>query len=148
MGIVYKGTNTVNGKIYVGKTELTLIQRVRKHVAVRKHPRQVVQRAIAKYGAESFMWEILEEVPNEMLGTVEKRWIASLNATQKEVGYNRAEGGEGGRRTLPDTQETRNKKSLGMLGKRNSAGPRRPMSETHRKALSSAMMGNTNAKRK
>src|SRR5260370_223614 len=133
MGVVYKATNTVNGKIYVGKTILTLALRMQKHVAVRKRPRQVIQQAIAKYGPSNFIWEILETVPNELLDAAERRWITVLNATHKDVGYNRSEGGDGGRRSLPDSPETRRKKSLGMLGKQNAKGVkgtrRKPMSE-------------------
>jgi group I intron endonuclease len=144
MGIIYKATNVINGKIYVGKTTLVLAKRVQKHVAVRKRPRQVVHLAIAKYGAENFSWDVLETVPNEMLDDAEKRWIASLNTTVKEIGYNRSTGGDGGHRSEPDSLETRRKKSLGMMGKQNAKGShdrRKPMSQAHKDAIALAMKG-------
>jgi len=77
------------------------------------------------------------------LNSAEIKWIALLGSTKKEVGYNRSIGGDGGRSGFKDSPETRRKKSLGMLGKRNALGngKRREMSDEHRKAISIAMQG-------
>lgn len=145
MGIIYKATNQLNGKIYVGKTTLTLEQRRKKHQAVRNAPRQVFQAALVKYGFDAFHWEILENIPDSELDAAEMRWIAELNATDPARGYNRSVGGDGGRRGFTDTPEVRKKKAQGMLGNQNakktSDAPRRALSAAHKAALSAAMVG-------
>lgn len=135
MGLVYKVVNRVNGKVYVGKTTKTLAARRVDHLAIRVG-RQVFQHALAKYGADNFAWEVLEEVPNEFLNDAERRWITALDATNEKLGYNRSLGGDGGQRTVPDSLETRRKKALGMIGNSNACGSRKtPMTEAHKRAI-------------
>jgi len=142
VGLIYKAVNNINGKIYVGKTTLPLCQRIKKHQAFGSRPVGVFQLSLAKYGFTNFSWEILEEIPDYMLDKVEIQWIAKLNSTNETIGYNRSIGGDGGRKEFKDSEETRRKKSLGMLGNKNSVGHRvNPMTEGHRKAISKAMIG-------
>ncbi len=85
--IIYKTTNKVNGKFYVGKDE-------------RNEPTYlgsglILNRAIEKYGKENFEKEIIETCSNKKeLSEREIFWISELSATT--VGYNIALGGAGG----------------------------------------------------
>lgn len=143
MGLIYRATNIVNGKIYVGKTTVSLKKRMNRHKALALQPCQVFHLALAKHGLTSFTWEVLEECHNDMLNEAETKWIALLNSCNTTVGYNRTLGGDGGSvaGTRKDSEEVRRKKSLGMMGKRNSTGLRVPRSEEHKKAISLSMSG-------
>ncbi len=86
--IVYKTTNLINGKIYVGKDE-------------GRNPGylgsgDILKKAIEKYGKENFKKEILEICNiQEQLCEREKFWIKKLDARNPEIGYNIMEGGQG-----------------------------------------------------
>ena len=60
MGSIYKITNTVNGKAYIGQTihdaEKT---RIRDHLNGTGNGSRLVRRAINKYGKDAFTYEIL-----------------------------------------------------------------------------------------
>lgn len=85
---VYKTTNKVNGKFYIGKQASNSNWYLGSGKALKN--------AINKYGRENFVKEILEECSSlEELAEREKFWIDKLDAIEK--GYNIAEGGNGGR---------------------------------------------------
>ena len=91
-GVVYKITNTRNGKPYVGQTTRPIKERFREHARCRK---SLIGKAIRKYGAENFTFEVLEECENaEQLNEREIFWIAELNCKSPN-GYNISDGGEG-----------------------------------------------------
>lgn len=87
--IIYKTTNLVNGKIYIGKDS-------------KNDPEYLgsglyLINAIKKYGKENFFKEILETCNSEIdLNEREKYWISIYNSKDRSVGYNLAEGGSGG----------------------------------------------------
>lgn len=97
-GIIYKITNKVNGKSYIGQTRYTLEFRWRQHI--HKKDNTYFHNAIRKYGAENFNAEIIEEVDVSKLDEREIFYIAKYN-TFKE-GYNLTIGGDGNRRLLLD----------------------------------------------
>ena len=86
---IYKITNLVNNKWYIGKHN-------------GKDPSymgsgKLLKRAIQKHGIEKFKKEILEECKNlQQLNEREKHWISQTNATTDPLSYNLADGGEGG----------------------------------------------------
>lgn len=90
-GYVYKMTNILNNKIYVGK---------RKSVVFDEQywgGGKIITSAVRKYGKESFTREILEWCSSKtQLDERERFWIAELHARDLNIGYNLAEGGEGG----------------------------------------------------
>ena len=73
-----------------------------------------LQRALKKYGVDSFTWELLEEVPKENLNEREKYYIEKYDSFYND--YNSTLGGEGclGREV---TQSTRDKIKTTLTGK-------------------------------
>lgn len=113
MGIVYKVTNNVNGKIYVGVTRRTLDQRKREHKSrAGSGSKNPFHSAIRKYGWDAMRWEILESgVSLEELPLREAHWIKYLDCkTCGRGGYNRTDGG-GGTSGMKVSDETREKLS-------------------------------------
>lgn len=98
MGIVYKATNTVSGKIYIGKTIRTLEFRIQEHYssAKRKAYNSSFLYALQKYAKENFTWEVLFESDDESsLFNKEIELIQYYNSRNSDVGYNLTNGGEG-----------------------------------------------------
>jgi group I intron endonuclease len=88
-GIIYKTTNLINGKIYVGQDKNCNPNY--------KGSGILLHRAISKYGWDNFVKEILEVCHSkEELNDREKFWIKELDARDKTVGYNISAGGSGG----------------------------------------------------
>jgi group I intron endonuclease len=85
--IVYKTTNLINGKFYIGKDA--------KNKKSYLGSGSILNQAIKKYGKENFIKETLEVCNNlEHLADREIYWIEKLNAV--ELGYNLTNGGTGG----------------------------------------------------
>lgn len=85
---VYKITNTINGKIYIGQTT-----NFRKRVsdyrnAHKKKATQPITKAITEHGPENFTIEILEECAPSELTELENRYIAYYRETSPEMCYN------------------------------------------------------------
>ena len=97
-GIIYKITNKVNGKSYIGQTRYTMEFRWRQHQ--HKKDNTYFHNAIHRYGVDNFKIEILEECNVEDLNSREIFYIAKFN-TFKD-GYNLTIGGDGNRRLLLD----------------------------------------------
>ena len=100
MGFIYKITNKINGKFYIGKTILTEPQRWQQHLYYAQNNQKekdcpYLCNAILTYGKENFIREIIEEVDNSKLSERERFWIKELNATNPSIGYNLSKGGDG-----------------------------------------------------
>lgn len=85
---IYKTTNIVNGKSYIGKYAGKKSTYLGSGIALKK--------AIDKYGKDSFVREVIEECNNLIhLSDREKYWIEKLNAVNSPNYYNMTEGGDG-----------------------------------------------------
>lgn len=73
---VYRITNLVNGKCYIGSA-INLVKRKESHF--RKSTNIHLFYAINKYGKENFLWEVLEECSKENLIEQEQFWIDQYN---------------------------------------------------------------------
>ena len=95
MAYIYKITNAINQKSYIGKTEQRNPEnRWKEHQRENKKPRsssRTLYRALNKYGIENFIFTILEETnePNKR----EKYYIQYFNTYHN--GYNETLGGDG-----------------------------------------------------
>jgi group I intron endonuclease len=96
---VYKITNLVNGKIYIGKTS-DVNARWKKHIKIAENKEekayQYIHRSINKYGAENFSIEKIEDNLTEPESfDREIFWIKILDSKNPDVGMNLTDGGEG-----------------------------------------------------
>jgi group I intron endonuclease len=120
---VYKLTNKVNGKVYVGKSN-NPSERLIRHFSTAKtgsdqnHKYQLIHKAIAKYGKENFVFKILEECMSEQIAyEQEMAWIEKLKSNDRKFGYNQNEGGLGGH---TPNEDVRQQISASLTGRINS----------------------------
>ena len=96
-GFIYKITNDINDKVYVGKTTLSSIdKRFVEHIkdSKKEHKeKRPLYAAMNKYGVEHFSVSLIEEVPLINLEEREQFWINYYNSY--ETGYNATLGGDG-----------------------------------------------------
>ena len=96
IGYIYKITNRINGKSYVGKTTKTALERWEEHLRESRMGRsenRPLYKAIRKYGSDEFIVETLEEVDLENLSERETYWIEYFHTYTD--GYNATAGGDG-----------------------------------------------------
>lgn len=89
---IYKYTNTLNNKVYVGQTTSTPEKRAKKNGKGYIHCKHFYS-AILKYGWLSFKLEILEQVDSNVADEREQFYIKFFNSTNPEFGYNLDLGG-------------------------------------------------------
>lgn len=124
MHVVYKHTNKINGKAYIGYTGNDLIDEPVKlmesrwyshtHVAFKKTKRKIsntaISRAIRKYGSGDDAWEheVLEVVSTRKEGLKREIVLIALHETfiDQNKGYNMTPGGEGMTDLNPEAKET------------------------------------------
>ena len=93
-GRIYIIRNTVNKKVYVGQTKVSLKLRFQNHLSAARHGKDyIIGKAIRKYGEDKFYIELLEECTKEELNAREKYWISYFNSTNNKCGYNMSIGG-------------------------------------------------------
>lgn len=86
---IYKITNLVNSKIYIGLTTKSYIKRFKTHLKNSEILDYALYRAIRKYGKDNFKIEVVEECDSiEELIKREAFWIKSLNSMNPNIGYN------------------------------------------------------------
>ena len=93
-GRIYIIRNTINSKVYIGQTKVSLKLRFQNHLSAARNGKDyVIGKAIRKYGEENFYIELLEECTIEELNEREKYWISYFNSTNNKFGYNISIGG-------------------------------------------------------
>jgi len=137
---IYKCTNNVNGKVYIGYTRKSLEKRITEHKSNSKKGSQyLLHKAIQKYGMNAFDWEIIFESKdkNYVLQEMEFYFIKEYNSYfETNCGYNMTYGGQGGMTDRTHTEETKNKLKFArnkrqiepMLGKTHSDESKNKMS--------------------
>lgn len=97
MGYIYKITNKVNGKVYVGQTNRDIPTRWAEHLYYSHNPNRgynsILHSAIRKYGDDSFYVEEIEECSTDQLEERERYWIKAYGSAVS--GYNSSLGGKG-----------------------------------------------------
>lgn len=93
MYLIYKYTNSVNGKVYIGQTSKTLEERAQANGRNYRECRRFYN-AIQKYSWDAFTPEVLESVETaEDANAREQYYIALYRSTDPEYGYNLDSGG-------------------------------------------------------
>jgi len=131
---VYKITNKINGKIYVGQSH--------KKRSMYLGSGNLIKAAVNKYGKENFIKEWIDQaLTQEELDKKEIYWIKNLNAQDKNIGYNIADGGWN---AFTMNDETKKKISETLKGKyvgENAFRKGIKLSEEHKLAISEANKG-------
>lgn len=112
MGLIYKYTNIINNKTYIGQTRQSLEERHKKHLQQSKNnPIDCFHRAIKKYGIENFTKEIVEDdIPNDKLNEREIYWISYFDSYYiSGRGYNMTKGGQWGDFSPKNSRKSRPK---------------------------------------
>lgn len=89
---VYKFTNTINGKIYIGSS-VDVRRRICHHLRQLKngnHNNQHLLSAWRKYGEEAFTCEIIILAEPKDLLTFEQKFMDEYKSSDKHFGYNKA----------------------------------------------------------
>lgn len=99
-GYIYKITNKINGRIYIGQTTNSFKRRYAGNLPERTGNKEL-RADIEKYGIEHF--DIIEEYEiaysAEELDALEAKYILEFDTVNPEHGYNRREGGLHGKYT-------------------------------------------------
>lgn len=92
---IYKITNNINGKIYIGQTIGTVKNRFDEHCRSSKC-NTPIDKSIKKYGRDNFLVETIIETDSiDELNELEIFYIDKYNSTDKSIGYNICKGGKG-----------------------------------------------------
>ena len=83
---VYKITNKINNKVYIGRS-INILERWKAHRLNAGRLTTLISKALAKYGIENFIFEVLEECKEEQLHNREQYWIDYYNSLNPN-GYN------------------------------------------------------------
>lgn len=96
---IYKITNSVNGKVYIGQTIKDIRIRFKEHIkSSSAESSYKLPRAIYKYGANSFSIELIETSKTKMnADDLERFYILHFKSQSDDFGYNIAPGGQGRR---------------------------------------------------
>lgn len=89
MGYIYKITNLINSKRYIGRTTAhNPIRRWTEHKSkANRNPRTPIEFAIKKYGSQNFKFEIIKKSYNKSLPNLETKNILEHNSLSPN-GYN------------------------------------------------------------
>jgi len=87
---IYKITNIISGKIYIGCAS-NIRTRINGHLyALRRdrHKNSYLQKAWTKYGEKNFIFEMIEKCDITNLHAKEHYWVNELNCLDRSIGYN------------------------------------------------------------
>ena len=93
-GFIYIIRNTINNKVYIGQTKVSVETRWQEHLRHAKYGDQVINRAMRKYGVNKFYIETLEICDINIIDYREMYYIDLYDSTNKSKGYNVSIGGK------------------------------------------------------
>lgn len=127
MWSIYKITNKINGKSYIGQTSQKVEDRWNEHKRGKTSKNSPLKRAIEKYGWDNFTKEVIDTAETfEEAAEKEIYWIeyykTCILVHGKNCGYNLSRGGEGVFVITPEQEKIavalwNNKRSLTEIGK-------------------------------
>jgi group I intron endonuclease len=128
--IIYKITNLINNRIYIGQTIKKIRARWRSHCYSKN---TYIGRAINLYGKDNFKIEEIDKAYNiEELNQKEIYWISFYNSTYKKIGYNLASGGD----RFIHSEESIKKMSISARARKM-----KPMTTEHKDNISKSNKG-------
>jgi group I intron endonuclease len=135
MGYIYKITNKIDQKVYVGQTSRDLELRWREHKKKRSNCKYL-KHAFEKHGIENFKFDLICVSFDENLNSLEEEYIKKFNSLVPN-GYNLRNGGNNGKlneETKKKISETlkvslKNKVNVKRIGKSPSEETRKKLSE-------------------
>lgn len=156
--IVYKAVNLVNGHSYIGFTTQGLSVREKQHkYDARKGKRYYFQRAIVKYGAENFTFEVMHDFGDDydLARLYEREAIekylpeynlmlggdAHIPSVETRAKLSAAQRGKKWPDRAPPSEETKAKISAALKGKATAWLTGRPRSAETRAKISAAQVG-------
>lgn len=98
-GIIYKATNTFNGKVYIGQTVSGLNNRKRQHYRDAKNNATNSFHVALYQFQNGFTWDVIDEFHGDKnfvihaLNVAEEYFILKFNSTDEKYGYNSTKGG-------------------------------------------------------
>lgn len=143
--IIYKITNDINNKVYIGQTIETLADRWSAHSRPhqgKNKAKSLIAQAIRKYGKNHFTMVQIDSASSiEELNNLEIRYIKEYNC-KAPYGYNLQDGGDN-KTCHPDTRLKISKSLKGtqIKNRMNGASKGRPVSEERRARISKTMTG-------
>lgn len=142
MGSIYKITNNINQKIYIGYTTQSIAKRMRQHRNDDIKHDTVLGRAISKYGWGNFSYEIVEESDDKnKLLDLEVYYISHYDSLIPN-GYNMTKGGEKlfgehnpfyGKTHSEETRRTLSERGKTLVGDKNPFYGKKHREETKQK---------------
>jgi len=156
--IIYKATNKINNKCYIGQTTKDLEYRIKNHIKESTGNRcgWLFHKALKKYGSENFKWTILEYCYSSEELNNKEIWYIKHFKSFGEKGYNLTDGGKAPNGHIlsseskdkirkanlgkKQTEETKNKRSKSLKG-RVPWNKGKPSTNEHRKHVSEGMIG-------
>ena len=137
---IYKITCTADGKFYIGSS-VNLKRRHYEHfhkLQTNAHANKHMQSAYDKHGPETFVFEIIEVLPETIEHKealiVEQKYLDDLNPCDRNIGFNMCKN-VGNPRTCEEyfcSEETRQKRSKSLKGKPKSEKFKQMMSELNK----------------
>jgi group I intron endonuclease len=110
---IYKITNNINGKVYIGQS-IAIQKRFNRHKTTAYNINDEaynypLYQAIRKYGENNFSFEVIEECDLDLLDSREKYWIQFFKSDNRNFGYNQTPGGDSSFKNLKITWDIADK---------------------------------------
>lgn len=120
--IIYKVTNIVNGKSYIGKSSFSLEKRRKEHYtdSKRNNGKTVFHKSLCKYPKDCFIWDIIYTCEDILILNVMETFKIMVNHSHvSEGGYNLTWGGDGVLKGFKHTEKQCKEKSIRQKGENN-----------------------------
>lgn len=150
MGYIYKITNLINNKCYIGQTcEKNPFRRIKRHFKKQNHI-DLVYNAVLKYGEENFKIEVLCCAYNQDdLNYLEEFFIKYYNTyAELHKGYNIKHGGKQGGKLPEHVKQKISLKNKEYYSKNEAYFKGKKFSKTHLENLSKSRKGFDSENRK
>lgn len=130
MRYLYKITNLINGKVYIGQT-VNFKKRMLNHFGAFKGKNTAISLAIRKYSEINFSKEIIAECSDDTIDFMEIRAIQHFN-TISPNGYNLESGGHINKTAHESTKKLFSEMRSGKTRKPHSDATKKKLSEIHK----------------